>query len=215
MHSPSQGSSLRHRSRNLRLLATFVLSAAALLLMVYATPANAADRVRKELRNSLSGLLADVVWGSTDDYQGVFLWPDNNSPSQEFDFLDSGNGYFRIKARHSGKCLMLDWRHGGYRNGTLVIQYPSCKAGYAPAEWQFRTVSSLDCDEESCSHGMDYQVLVNRETGKCLDAANRNGGRPPAQSYLQLWDCVTATKAWNMGNQAWELHVPGDKSFTY
>jgi hypothetical protein len=32
--------------------------------------------------NSFSGLRADVIWGSANDYQGVFLWPDNTSASQ-------------------------------------------------------------------------------------------------------------------------------------
>ena len=35
-----------------------------------------------------------------------------------FALLDSGGGWFRIRAQHSGQCLMLDWRSGSYGNGT-------------------------------------------------------------------------------------------------
>ncbi|WP_375769458.1 RICIN domain-containing protein [Archangium gephyra] len=190
----------------LRLLAATVVSAAALVL---AAPANAADRSRLELVNSFSGLRADVMWGSTNDFQGVFLWPDNTSASQEFDLLDSGNGYFRIRARHSGKCLMLDWRSGNSGNGTRVIQYPFCGTGYAPAEWRLRTLSGTRCSGNICTTGIDQTVLVNRATGRCLDADNGKGGRPPSQAVLQQWDCVTSTDAWNIGNQAWDLLPPG------
>jgi hypothetical protein len=208
--SPVPSLQRRHRSRNLRLLAASVMSAAALILgTAYATPANAADRTRVELVNSFSGLRADVIWGSPNDYQGVFLWPDNTSASQEFDLLDSGGGYFRIRARHSGKCLMLDWRAGRTGNGTPIIQYPACGPGYAPAEWRLRNLSGTRCEGNVCSTGLDETVLVNRQTGRCLDAANRNGGRPPVQSALQQWDCVSSTDAWNIGNQAWDVLPPG------
>jgi hypothetical protein len=202
---------VRHRRRNSRLLAASVVGAAALgLVTAYPTPANAADRPRVEIINTLSDLRADVIWGSTNDHQGVFLWEDNTSASQEFDLLDSGNGYFRIKARHSGKCLMLDWRSGAYRNGTLLIQYPTCDAGYAPAEWRFRYLSEPTCADGVCSTGGIVRTqLVNRRTGRCLDAANGKGGQPPRQSQLQQWDCATDVHAWNIGNQAWTVLRPG------
>jgi hypothetical protein len=171
-----------------------------------------ANRDRVELVNKFSNLRADVMWASTDDLQGVFLWPDNTSYSQEFELLDSGNGYFRIKARHSGKCLMLDWRPGNYGNSTSIIQYPACGANYAPAEWQLRPLSGTRCSEGICTTGVDRTLLVNRETGQCLDADNRHGGRPPSEARLQLWDCVTSTDAWNIGNQAWALIPPGVRS---
>ena len=171
--------------------------------------ATAADRTRVEITNSSTGLKADVIWASTAAYQGVFLWPNNTSASQEFDLLDSGGGYFRIRARHSGQCLMLDWRGGSYVNGTRVMQYPSCNAGYAPAEWQVRWLSGTRCDGNICTTGVNKMLLVNRQTGRCLDAANASGHRPPAQSVLAQWDCVTSTTAWNADNQSWSIGAPG------
>jgi hypothetical protein len=167
------------------------------------TAAQAADQYRVELTNLRSGLKADVMWASQSAYQGVFLWPNNASASQEFDLLDSGNGYFRIRARHSGQCLMLDWRGGTYTNGTKVIQYPYCAAGYAPAEWRKGYVGTGNqCSGGVCSTtGSSYPVLINRATGRCLDADNGAGGTPRAQAVLQQWDCVRTTNDWNAGNQ--------------
>ena len=198
------------RGRAGRPLFTFllVLTAAVTALVAPATAASA-DTNRVEITNSYSGLKADVVWGSSNPYQRVFLWPNNASASQEFNLLDSGGGYFRIQARHDGQCLMLDWRSGTYGNGNAVIQYPYCAAGYAPAEWYRRTLSGTRCSGNVCTTGVDQMVLVNRRTGRCLDAANGAGGRPPAQSMLQEWDCVTSTSAWNIGNQAWFIAPPG------
>lgn len=188
-----------------------VLGAFAAMLMAVILPGNAAaaDRTQVEIVNTFSQLRADVIWASQSAYQQVFLWPDNSSASQEFDLLDSGNGFFRIRARHSGQCLMLDWRSGFYSNGTPIIQYPYCGTGYAPAEWQLRTLSGTTCSGNICTTGADLTVLVNRATGRCLDADNSAGGTPRVQAVLQQWDCVTSTSAWNIGNQAWDILRPG------
>ncbi|MEQ1558250.1 MAG: RICIN domain-containing protein [Methyloglobulus sp.] len=170
----------------------------------------AADRYRIEITNVKSRLKADVIWASTNPYQGVFLWPDNGSASQEFDLLDSGNGYFRIQARHSGQCLMLDWRQGSH-NGTNIIQYPYCGTGYSPAEWRRGWVNDpVICNGNICtSTSGSLPVLVNRFSGKCLDARNQYGGAPGQQAILQQWDCVRTTRDWNIGNQAWGIAIPG------
>ncbi len=169
--------------------------------------AHAADRQRVEISNLHTGLRIDVMWASTAPYQGVFLWPDNASASQEFDLPDSGGGYFRIRARHSGQCLMLDWRGGTYVNGTRVIQYPYCGAGYGPAEWRRGWVGiATQCGGNVCSTtSASYPVLINRATGRCLDAHNPHDGRPPAQAPLQQWDCIRTADDWNAGNQLWRF----------
>jgi hypothetical protein len=197
------------RTRRTALSALVAVAAALVVTTLQAAPANAADRYRYDIVNSYSGLMADVMWASTAAYQGVFLWPNNSSLSQEFDLLDSGGGYFRIRARHSGQCLMIDWRGGSYVNGTRVIQYPYCAGGYSPAEWRLALLSGTHCSGNICTTGIDETILVNRRTGRCLDAANGAGGRPPAQAVLQQWDCVTSTSAWNIGNQAWDV-LPSD-----
>ncbi|GAA1384837.1 hypothetical protein GCM10009639_06780 [Kitasatospora putterlickiae] len=178
---------------------------AALAFAVFAalgsTPAQAADPTRYELVNVRTGLRADVMWASTAAYTGVFLWPDNTSASQEYELLDSGGGYFRIKARHSGQCLMLDWR-AGYANGTSVIQYPYCAAGYAGSEWTTAWVG------HTCYCFPTTMILKNRATGRCLDAEGPSG-TPGQQARLQQWDCITTDEAWNTANQSWILPAVG------
>jgi hypothetical protein len=161
-----------------------------------------------EITNLRSGLKVDVMWASKRRYQGVFLWPNNTSASQEFDLLYSDDVYFRIRARHSGQCLMLDWHAGRYTNGTRVVQSPgACKAGYRPGEWRRGWVRSAPiCDSDSCqSTSAEYPVLINRRTGRCLDAANPAGGKPRPQAILQQWDCIRYADDWNAGNQLWRF----------
>ncbi|MER7707469.1 RICIN domain-containing protein [Kitasatospora sp. NPDC097605] len=191
---------LPRRSDRPRLTPAALVAAVAfaVLAALASTPAHAADPARYELVNVRTGLRADVMWASTDAYTGVFLWPNNASASQEFELLDSGNGYFRIKARHSGQCLMLDWRAGTYSNGTGVLQYPACGAGYAPAEWTTAWVG------HTCMCFPTTMILKNRATGRCLDAEGPSG-TPGQQARLQQWDCITTDEAWNTANQSWNL----------
>jgi hypothetical protein len=155
------------------------------------------------------------MWASTARYQGVFLWRNNTSASQEFDLLKSRGGgeSFRIRARHSGQCLMLDWRGGSYRNGTPVIQFPNCTdgadsaAGRGSDEWRVGFVSDKTrCDGETCaSNSGIHPVLVNRWTNKCLDAANPPGGRPPERAVLQQWTCIHTADDSNAANQMFSI----------
>ncbi|WDZ83644.1 RICIN domain-containing protein [Micromonospora cathayae] len=150
---------------------------------------------------------ADVMSASTEPMKGVFLWPDNASLSQEFDLLDSGNGFFRIRARHSGQCLMLDWRSGTYTNGTPVVQYPHCSAGYAPGEWSSEWIWYPGNGCTGCLFdGRGWLRLVkNRATGMCLDTANPAGGSPGQGAVLQQWQCITSSTQWNSWNQMWSF----------
>ena len=135
----------------------------------------------------------------------MFLWPDNSSASQEFDLLDSGDGHFRIRARHSGQCLTLDWRGGTYTTGTRVIQYPHCSAGYSPAEW--RRASAKDapqCDGDVCSTtGTENPVLAPDRA--VPGRRHPFGGAPRVQAVLQQWTCIRSSDDWNAGNQLWRF----------
>jgi hypothetical protein len=181
--------------------AVIIPSSAAIASQV---PAFSYDRP-VEITNSNSRLKADVMWASTAPYQGVFLWHNNRSASQEFDLLKTSGGYFRIRARHSGQCLMLDARQSTYRNGTPVIQHPEC--GRKSAEWRVGFVGDeTHCDGDTCTSTSGiYPVLINRYTNKCLDAANPAGGRPPERAVLQQWTCINTVGDWNAGNQLFSI----------
>jgi len=157
-----------------------------------------ADTYGKRITNIRSGLHADVMWASQNPFTGVFLWTTNSSLSQKFDLLDSGGGYFRIRAEHSGQCLMLDWRSGYNNNGTPIIQYPYCNAGYPQAEWRVGWIGNPVDNPLNT-------VLINRATGRCLDAANPSGNPPRQQAPLQQWDCIRYNTDWNAGNQEFTI----------
>ena len=159
-----------------------------------------------EITNSFSGLKADVMWASTAAYAGVFLWPNNASRSQEFDALGPSDGYFQLRARHSGLCLALDSRETTYRNGTPVIQ-KKCSKTLQSSYWRVRTVGErVRCDGDTCTTASAvYPTLQNRYTGRCLDARNPAGGRPPARAVLQQWSCIGTGDDWNAGNQLFSV----------
>jgi hypothetical protein len=189
-----------------RRIGAAALVAAGFVVAIGPLPATAYDHQIVEIQNKGNrSLRADVIWAGTAPFTGLFLWTDNSSASQEFELLSSPDPtYFRIKARHSGQCLMLDWRSGSWNNGTPVIQYPFCDAGYAAAEW---SISYVQVDN-GYGFGPSYQILKNRATGRCLDAGNAAGGVPAQQAALQQWDCITNGNQWNSWNQMWGLIDP-------
>ena len=189
----------------LGLLAVAVASLALLAAgAAYSGTDRVADTNRVELVIASNHMLrADVMWASQDDGQGVFLWIDNSSASQLFDLVNVGNGFFQIKARHSGKCLMLERGRGTVGNGTRVVQYPCTGPGYQSAQWSFRDMNGPCADNALCIDS-GKRAIRNRYTGKCLDTANPSGRKPRQQAVLQLWTCTTPG-AWNADNQTWKI----------
>ena len=208
MTSQQRPALLSRRARSALLVAA-VASAA---LMIPSSPAVASQipgfsyNRPVEITNSFSGLRADVMWASTASYTGVFLWSNNASRSQEFDALDAGGGSFRLRARHSGLCLALDAHERTYRNGTPVIQR-RCNPDLRSSYWRVRTVGdSVRCDGDTCTTtSAVHPTLQNRYTGKCLDARNSRGGRPPGRAVLQQWSCIGTADDWNAGNQLFSV----------
>jgi hypothetical protein len=170
-----------------------------------------ANTNRVEIVNAASNLRADVMWASAQDGQNVFLWPNNASASQEFDLINMGSGFFQIKARHSGKCLMLDkaqtTAEGRVGNGTRIAQYACTSASYKSAQWSFQDMNG-NCEANALCIDAGRRVIKNRYTGKCLDAANPSGKRPGQQAVLQLWSCISSPGAWNADNQIWKIIDP-------
>lgn len=158
-----------------------------------------------QIVNTASNLAADVMWGSTAVGTGTWLWDRTGSQAQLVDLLPSDNGYFRIRVRHSGQCLMLDWRTGPYKDGTKIVQHPYCDTGYAPSQWRRQYVRTSYCaDGSSCTAGPTYMRLVNRSTGRCLDADNPAGYQPKVKAALQQWRCLPTTGRFG-GNQSWDI----------
>jgi hypothetical protein len=194
----------RNRSRVAALLMT-VAAAATSFALVAPTPASAASNVW-ELQSGFNanGLRVDVIGASTATFQGVMLWPNNSSLSQEFTLLYNPDGSFRIQARHSLQCLMPDLRSFA-GNGRRIVQYPDCLASNTLGVWTQELIRR-DCG--TFCFPTYYSLIRNRATGKCLDADNGAGGLPPQGALLQQWDCITSAYQWNAWNQMWSFVAP-------
>src|SRR5262245_23974774 len=57
------------------------------------------------LQNANSGKVLDVYNKSTADGAVINQWTRNDGDWQQFQFLDMGSGWYRLKAKHSGKVL--------------------------------------------------------------------------------------------------------------
>jgi hypothetical protein len=193
------------RRTSLTKLAVAVVATAAAAALL---PGSAsADTNRVELVIAATNLRADVMWASTDDAQHVFLWRNNLSASQEFKLVNMGGGFFQIKARHSGKCLMLEQNRPTVGNGTPLAQYQCPGAGFKSAQWSFHDMNG-NCEANALCVDSGRRVIRNRYTGKCVDTANPSGRRPGEQAVLQLWTCIKSPGAWNADNQIWKIIDP-------
>lgn len=103
------GASWRGRGRR-----TGVQTAVTALLAALLTGLGAAGTARAAtvdttvsyvLVNRGSGKALDVAGASTADGAGLTQWTRTGSANQQFRFVDSGGGYYQLKAQHSGKVL--------------------------------------------------------------------------------------------------------------
>lgn len=205
----------RVRSALVRVLAVIVALAAALVLAPVKSEASQTpgfdDRRPVEIVIS-TGLRADVIWASQETNQGAFLWPNNRSLSQEFNLIrvprvaGDGGQWYVLQARHSGQCLTLDQNVSTWGNGTRIVQNPYCGTDWTANQWRLRTIG-MDCGP-GCATSAIGNTLVNRYTGRCLDAAAPSG-RPAVEATIQQWDCVRDLGDWNVANQRFDFrNVP-------
>ena len=199
-----------HPQSGPHVLAVAMLAVATLCALLVPGGINAAstNTSRIELINVATRLRADVMWASMNDGQNVFLWTNNTSASQLFDLINMGGGYFQIRARHSGKCLMLQKNVGQVGNGTRIAQYPCTSATYKSAQWRFKDMNPPCADNALCADS-GWRVIQNRyQPDKCMDTANPAGKKPPQEAVLQLWTCISRPGVWNADNQIWKIWDP-------
>ena len=175
---------------------------------VLAPAAAYADTSRVEIVNAATNLRADVMRASVQDGQNVFLWPNNTSASQEFDLVNMGSGFFQLRARHSGKCLMVDRTQVNVGNGRRIAQYPCTDPSYQSAQWSFEHMNG-NCEANALCIDSGRRIIKNRYTGRlCLDTANPSGKMPGQEAVLQLSTCISSPSAWNADNQIWKIIDP-------
>jgi len=93
------------------------------------------------------GKLADINGRSTAAGAILIQWSSNGGLNQQFDFVDSGSGYYRIRARHSN----------------LVLQITSTNSG-------------TDITQQTDTNANSQQWKVNDLTGGVYSFTNRQSG---------------------------------------
>jgi hypothetical protein len=109
-----------------------------------------------------SGKLADISGVATTAGALLQQWSGTGGLNQQFDFLDSGGGYYRIRARHSG--LVLQAASSG--SGADISQQPD--SGAASQQWRV------------VDQGGGAVSFVNRQSGLAMDvwgASTADGAR--------------------------------------
>ncbi|WP_329792100.1 glycoside hydrolase N-terminal domain-containing protein [Lentzea sp. DG1S-22] len=98
-----------------------------------------------------SGKYADISGVSTAPGALLQQWSPTGGLNQQFDFLDSGGGYYRVRARHSGLVLQV----AGTATGADVTQQTD--TGATSQQWRVT------------DQGGGVITLVNRWSGLALD----------------------------------------------
>ncbi len=181
-HPPSRVSP----TRLLALLAPLLLVAA----FLGAQPAAAAPvdpGTSYVLVNRGSGKALDVYNMATDDGARITQWTRNDQTQQQWQFVDSGDGYYRIKSRHSGK--VLDVHNWSTANGSSIVQWTDLLS----TNQQWRLADSSD----------GYVRFISRHSGKALEV---QGASTADNANIVQYD------DWGGANQQWQLVKAGGDS---
>ncbi|WUJ57695.1 non-reducing end alpha-L-arabinofuranosidase family hydrolase [Streptomyces mirabilis] len=132
------------------------------------------------LVNRGSGKVLDVAGASTADGAGLTQWTRTDSANQQFRFVDSGGGYYRLRAQHSGKVLdVLNYSTADHAD---IAQWSDAGG----TNQQFRLADSPD----------GYVRLINRNSGKAVEVDNASTA--DGAKVVQYTD-------WGGANQQWQL----------
>nr|WP_245724899.1 endo-1,4-beta-xylanase [Micromonospora citrea] len=131
------------------------------------------------LVNRNSGKALDLYASATTDGARITQWTRHDGANQQWQFVDSGGGYHRLRSRHSGK--VLDVYNWSTADGGAIVQW----SDHNGTNQQFRIADSGG-----------YVRLVSRHSGKAVEvqgAATTDGA-----NIVQYAD-------WNGANQQWQL----------
>ncbi|MGC5014106.1 non-reducing end alpha-L-arabinofuranosidase family hydrolase [Streptosporangium sp. DT93] len=132
------------------------------------------------LVNRTSGKALDVYNLATNDGARITQWTRNNGNQQQWQFVDSGGGNYRVKSRHSGK--VLDVSGFSTANGGAVVQWSDLNG----TNQQWRLADSAG----------GYVRLVNRNSNKALEV--QGASTADGANIVQYDD-------WGGNNQQWQL----------
>ncbi|MEU7721205.1 non-reducing end alpha-L-arabinofuranosidase family hydrolase [Streptomyces tibetensis] len=132
------------------------------------------------LVNRNSGKALDVYNMATGDGARITQWSRNDQNQQQWQFVDSGGGYYRIKSRHSGK--VLDVQNRSTANGGSIVQWADSNGTHQ----QWRLADSSD----------GYVRLISRHSNKALEV---QGSSTADNANVVQYD------DWGGTNQQWQL----------
>jgi hypothetical protein len=189
----ARDTSLRRPRRRGYLAITAMLALlAGIAVTVLTAPAASAATIDTNawyvLVNRNSGKALDVYNLATNDGARITQWSRNDGNQQQWQFVDSGGGYYRLRSRLSGK--VLDVYNWSTTDGASIVQWTDNNA----ANQQF-SIQDID----------GYLQLINRNSGKALEvqgASTADGG-----NIVQYAD-------WNGTNQQWQLVRAGGSTPT-
>ncbi|ROS30765.1 non-reducing end alpha-L-arabinofuranosidase family hydrolase [Cellulomonas sp. PhB150] len=160
-------------------LAVAATGAVATLAAPAATAASIDTTGSYVLVNRNSGKALDVYNLATNDGARIAQWARNDGSQQQWQFVDSGNGFYRLKSRLSGK--VLDVSNRSTADGAALIQWTDNNA----TNQQF---SIQDVD--------GYIQLISRNSGKAVEV--QGASTADGANVVQYSD-------WNGSNQQWQL----------
>jgi lysophospholipase L1-like esterase len=132
------------------------------------------------LVNRGSGKALDVSGASTADGAGVAQWSRHDGANQRFQFVDSGGGYYRLKAQHSGK--VLDVSNFSTADNADIVQWGDANS----TNQQFRLADSPD----------GHVRLINRNSGKAVEV--QNASTADGAKVVQFTDRGGANQQWRL-----------------
>ncbi|MEU4538120.1 non-reducing end alpha-L-arabinofuranosidase family hydrolase, partial [Streptosporangium sp. NPDC023825] len=132
------------------------------------------------LVNRNSGKALDVYNLATNDGARITQWARNNGNQQQWQFVDSGGGYYRVKSRHSGK--VLDVSGFSTANGGAVVQWSDLNG--TNQQWRL-----ADSDG-------GHVRLINRNSNKALEV--QGASTADGANIVQYDD-------WGGANQQWQF----------
>ncbi|GID48684.1 xylosidase [Actinoplanes capillaceus] len=163
-------------------LAAMVLLAGGGAVAVTASAASAAaidTSASYVLVNRTSGKALDVYNLSTADGGRITQWTRNDQAQQQWQFVDSGSGFYRLRSKHSGK--VLDVYNLSTADGGAIVQWTDNNT----TNQQFK-IEDVD----------GYIQLINRNSGKAVEV--QGASTADGANIVQYSD-------WNGANQQWQL----------
>ncbi|MFC0842517.1 non-reducing end alpha-L-arabinofuranosidase family hydrolase [Streptomyces noboritoensis] len=173
----------RRRGRRSTVLGTVTVLLAGLLAALGATGTAQAATVDPNawyvLVNRGSGKALEASGAATGDGARLTQAPRTDGAQQRFQFVDSGDGYYRLRAQHSNK--VLDVHSHSTADGADIVQW----SDHNGTNQQFRLADSPD----------GHVRLINRNSGKAVEV--QGGSTADGAKVVQYAD-------WGGANQQWQ-----------